>query len=1650
MKLKKLSQIRYSLLMLLLFFIIVKSASSQYNFNVITTTENEAPGTGGLNFRDFHSDRTFLSNSGTVVFSAYYQDLQTKGLWKYNNNELKKIVTRGDLNIEDFDFKYGINDFFALSATLAGPNIDAFNNSALYFGTNLKLVAQSGDFVQTLNGFDLFMSLGGVQNYNTWVGNDSAFLFHSTLRTEDGTVATDYDIIWKAGTDENDLIKFAQESVSPLPGFEDFTNQGMYPYVVNSGGTVVYQAYGTETGGNADELIRALYRKEKNQEAEPVVYDRILAGDEFSLDVRELTINSDGLIAFSGSNESRNNFGIWLENNDSFKKIVSLDDPAPDSGGNTFSELTGFALDDSSRLFLLAKTTGNQTGIWIYNNNSFQKIVTSGDDAPGTNTTFMTINNLVINRKGELAFVGQLNNLPNYFGIWTGTPESFEFLIGTGSNLTVKGSQETIENIYTPHSSTFFVDPGVTGSGADGFPTYFNENGDIVFMVDYGDPFNPDRAVIYATKSIVVNTTEDKDDLDPGDGICDCGGPDIDGRRPCSLRAAIQEANADEDKTEITFNIPESDEGFDAENGIFTIGLPELLPEIKYPVSIDGTTQPGFDVEPLIVLDGQREIPAGEAFGIKIYGGNSEISGLVINNFFDGGIKISGNGNNSIQGNYIGTDHTGRNKHNGENIFKQGNTGNGTWGILIENSSNNIIGGTIKVEWNTISNNGWSSLMVPGFQHEGAGIEITTSGEGPESMNNKIYGNYIGTDPFGKLERGNLVGIKIKEASKNEIGGMDSHSINVISSNKWGIIIEKGYQNKIRSNIIGLQETGKKALPNAMGGIYIEHSYGTLIGGTPNTPGFPPGNVISGNKNENNEAFGIFLNFTDSVQIRGNIIGLDRTGELAIGNNEGILIDFGNNSVIGGTDTKSGNVISGNDNSGILILSSGSNIIRSNFIGTNMDGLSALENGKNGIEIYDYSTTVIHSNLISGNHENGLMYRDIPGNDDNVLENNIIGADVTGENPLSNGKSGVYLENASGVLIGDSAGTSTNIIAFNQQNGIRIISGNQNPIRNNRIFSNMFLGIDLGENQGVSPNDETDADEGANQLQNFPILQRAAIDTLNNTISVYGYIQSKPNSQLTIDYFTNELADLFSGYGEGEFVTGSQSVTTGSNGIAVLNFQYPVSGTVPNNYVSATATDSEGNTSEFSQSVPVDTLAPSPFIVNSTGDNEDINPGDGICDTGGPDVEGKPECTLRAAIQEANALAGKNHIVFDIPDSAPYIISPETALPEITDPLVIDGTTEPDYIDFPVVEINGNMSESGDGLYLTAGNSKVKGLIINQFKNNGIVMAENNNNLVTGNYIGNRPDDADGSTKSSAAGDYGNAESGILIDGSSGNTIGGVAFGQPNVIEYNGLHGINILSGSGNEISKNSIFENGALGINLTGGTENESFVTENDENDMDNGANNLQNYPSIEAVSIVTDGVQVKGSLNSQPNSVYKINLFANSNPDISEFGEGEVFVGAIMVSTDESGYAEFETVFPFSGDETYFCATATDQFHNTSEFSMNRTTTPTGILRFSADVSPAGFSLMQNYPNPFRTLTNIQYSLPEKSRVSMAVYSVDGRKITELVNETNPAGSHKIKWNASGLNPGIYFFRIQAEPLSGGKNFNSIKKMIMLNQVN
>ena len=80
------------------------------------------------------------------------------------------------------------------------------------------------------------------------------------------------------------------------------------------------------------------------------------------------------------------------------------------------------------------------------------------------------------------------------------------------------------------------------------------------------------------------------------------------------------------------------------------------------------------------------------------------------------------------------------------------------------------------------------------------------------------------------------------------------------------------------------------------------------------------------------------------------------------------------------------------------------------------------------------------------------------------------------------------------------------------------------------------------------------------------------------------------------------------------------------------------------------------------------------FTVTSTGDGGDISPGNGVCD------DGTGNCTLRAAIEEANAIAGKDTIAFGIPGAGVHTIQPTIELPFITDSVVIDGYTQPGQV----------------------------------------------------------------------------------------------------------------------------------------------------------------------------------------------------------------------------------------------------------------------------------------------------------------------------------------------------------------------------------
>ncbi len=313
-------------------------------------------------------------------------------------------------------------------------------------------------------------------------------------------------------------------------------------------------------------------------------------------------------------------------------------------------------------------------------------------------------------------------------------------------------------------------------------------------------------------------------------------------------------------------------------------------------------------------------------------------------------------------------------------------------------------------------------------------------------------------------------------------------------------------------------------------------------------------------------------------------IGTNVTGALDRGNaGDGILITASSNNRIGGISAGQRNLISGNDQVGIEILTpSNNNIIQGNFIGTDVSGTQALGNVRDGIFLNSSNaglnliggTAAGAGNLISSNGiQTGGTGAGIalfsPGNQ--VL-GNLIGTDITGTLPLGN-LDGMRIGNDLNVIGGTLPGAA-NTIAHSTRYGILAFNGTRNSILSNSIFSNSSLGIDLGQN-GVTANDSGDSDVGPNNFQNFPVLMQATSN------QILGTLNSVANTTFTVQFFSNLACDS-SGNGEGQTYLGQlANVTTNASGNASIIFT-PSAALALGTVITATATDPNGNTSEFS------------------------------------------------------------------------------------------------------------------------------------------------------------------------------------------------------------------------------------------------------------------------------------------------------------------------------------------------------------------------------------------------------------------------------------------------------------------------------------
>ncbi|MDP9476675.1 MAG: hypothetical protein M3R38_13490 [Actinomycetota bacterium] len=201
------------------------------------------------------------------------------------------------------------------------------------------------------------------------------------------------------------------------------------------------------------------------------------------------------------------------------------------------------------------------------------------------------------------------------------------------------------------------------------------------------------------------------------------------------------------------------------------------------------------------------------------------------------------------------------------------------------------------------------------------------------------------------------------------------------------------------------------------------------------------------------------------------------------------------------------------------------------------------------------------------------------------MQGNLIGTKKSGESALGNGFGGVEIFGASADnTVGGQTAGAANTIAFNSGDGVAIYGAQEgnlgNSVLRNSIFSNVGIGIDLirsvleGDSDRTANDPPPDADTGANNLQNFPVITSAKTSTTATTIR--GRLNSTPGQVFRVRFFSNP-----SGTNEGKKFLGQIIVTTGPDGLVPFVFE-PARRVALGQAITATATDPEGNTSEFS------------------------------------------------------------------------------------------------------------------------------------------------------------------------------------------------------------------------------------------------------------------------------------------------------------------------------------------------------------------------------------------------------------------------------------------------------------------------------------
>jgi hypothetical protein len=196
--------------------------------------------------------------------------------------------------------------------------------------------------------------------------------------------------------------------------------------------------------------------------------------------------------------------------------------------------------------------------------------------------------------------------------------------------------------------------------------------------------------------------------------------------------------------------------------------------------------------------------------------------------------------------------------------------------------------------------------------------------------------------------------------------------------------------------------------------------------------------------------------------------------------------------------------------------------------------------------------------------------------------------------------------------------------------------------------------------------------------------------------------------------------------------------------------------------------------------------------------------------------------------------------------------------------------------------------------------------------------------------------------------------------------------------------------------SRNSIYENGQSGIEIQ------------NMNDPGYPPTPMFPVPQITAIDPIPVGFAVKGTLQGNPNTLYRFELFRNDMPDPSGEGEGEVFLTDSVTLSDASGSVVFELAVPGTFGNYYYTTTATNLVTgNSSEFS--------NAADFTVGIAGAPW-VASIYPNPVQDV--VQFSMRERSQYELMIFDALTRLVSRYIFTS------QITINLSSLQPGVFIY--------------------------